>query len=188
MPFGLGFFATAGVSAAAGSFDLLETQVLGSSTASVTFSSLSTYASAGYQHLQIRATTRGTRSDTGSQLFIRINGDTGNNYRAHYMWGNASSVQSATLSESGIWGGWTAGANFTANGFGAMVLDLLDPFEANKNRVVRIFQGIAGYSEVSLISGMRINTEAVSSLTISERTAANLAQYSRFSLYGWKAA
>ena len=47
MPFGLGFFATAGAGAA-GSFDLLETQVLGSAQASVTFSSLGTYSN--YKH------------------------------------------------------------------------------------------------------------------------------------------
>jgi hypothetical protein len=78
---------------AAGSFDLLETQVLTSSAASVTFSSLSTYA-ADYQHLQIRIVSK---VQTGYGRLGNLFGsmETQRLTTAHdFLRGNGSSVSS----------------------------------------------------------------------------------------------
>ena len=67
-------------------FDLLETQTLGTAAASVTFSSLSTYA-ADYQHLQIRMVAKSADGVSSNlrDLRIQVNADTAANYAAHVL-------------------------------------------------------------------------------------------------------
>jgi hypothetical protein len=193
MPFGLGFFATAGAGAgAAGSYDLLETQVLGGSSASVTFSSLSTYA-ATYQHLQIRAVSR---LDSGSgdeaQGYIRFNGDSGTNYSGHWLlgFGSGSPVSTSFVSVSYM-PGLDHALNATAGGnFAASVIDILDAFETTKFKTIRSLSGAAA-GGIFLTSGSWRNTNALTSITLGPPTNQptwNLATGSRYSLYGLKAA
>jgi hypothetical protein len=194
MPFGLGFFATAGAGAA-GSFDLLETQTLTGSQASVTFSSLSTYAST-YQHLQLRILTRTDRGGADSDpVILQFNSDTGSNYTRHglggYNFGGSSAVYSnAGTSQTSL---FLAEAmpvsSSTANVFGAIVTDILDPFETTKNKTVRSLNGMnAAWSSIELRSGAWLSTTAVSSIVIKPLVGSNLVTGSRFSLYGIKAA
>ena len=181
MPFGLGFFATAGAGAA-GSFDLLETQVLGSSQASVTFSSLSTYAST-YKHLQIRMVARASRSGaTSDPLIVRLNSTT--QTYGHHLYGNGSSVGSGNIATSYSLLDALAGASAATNAFGAGVIDILDPFETTKNKTIRGLTG-AG-SSVALSSTFWNFTTAVSSIELSAFSATNFLVGSRFSLYGLK--
>jgi hypothetical protein len=187
MPFGLGFFATAGAGGAAGSFDLLESQVLGSATASVTFSSLSTYA-ATYQHLQIRATMRDAGSN--ASFGFRFNADSGTNYARHELKGNGSSVSSsAGTSEDGGFLGNGATSSTTANSFTGAVIDILDAFETTKFKTVRTLQGTTGSpTDIYLVSSLWRSTAAATSFQIYSRFGTNLAANCRFSLYGIKAA
>lgn len=185
MPFGLGFFATAGAGGAAGSFDLLETQVLGSNTASVTFSSLSTYSN--YQHFQLRVTARMSFSDPERSLVLRFNADTASNYNNHGLFGNGSSAGSFYFADTYISIGSFPAANATANAFGPGVIDILDPYETTKNKTVRSLAGTPTTPQISLRSGLWRNTAAVSSITLLDPTS-NLVTGSRFSLYGIKAA
>lgn len=195
MPFGLGFFAVAGAGGAAGSFDLLETQVLGSSAASVTFSSLSTY-SGTYKHFQIRATTRTNRSGADSDpVYLRFNSDSGSNYTRHalggYNFGGTSAVYSnaATSQTSLFLAEAMPVASSTTNAFGAFVTDILDPFDTNKNKTVRTLVGMnAAWSSVELRSGAWLSTSAVTSILIAPLVGTQLVAGSRFSLYGIKGA
>ena len=183
MPFGLGFFATAGVSAAAGSFDLLETQVLGSSQASVTFSSLGTYSN--YKHLQIRMVARASRSGaTTDPLIVKLNSTT--QTYGHHLFGNGSSVGSGNIATSYSLLDAITGATATANAFGACVIDILDPFETTKNKTIRALTG--ANTVVSLSSTFWNFTTAVSSIELSAFSATNFLVGSRFSLYGIKGA
>jgi hypothetical protein len=194
MPFGLGFFATAGAGAA-GSFDLLESQVLGSDTASVTFSSLSTYAST-YQHLQLRISARTNRSGADSDpVILQFNGDTGSNYTRHglggYNFGGSSAVYSnAGSSQTSMFLAEAMPvASSTANVFGAIVSDILDPFESTKYKTVRSLPGMnAAWSSIELRSGAWLSTSAVSSIVLKPLVGSNLVTGSRFSLYGIKVA
>jgi hypothetical protein len=185
MPFGLGFFATAGVSAAAGSFDLLETQVLGTAVGSVTFSSLGTYAST-YQHLQVRLVAKDNRGAASSRIYVRLNGST-TNYIFHTLGANGSSAYSVTGFTGDRW--VFDYATGSSGNFGAGVIDLLDAFETTKNKTVRGLGGqlTAPYSVVSLDSGAWFDTAATSSITIGGDFG-DLLSGSRFSLYGIKAA
>lgn len=182
----LGILAASGASA--GSFDLLETQVLGSAQASVTFSSLSTYAST-YQHLQIRMigrTTRAVTEDGATRILLNGDGTLGN-YRAHFLVGTGSNVVSYDSGNNPELGSFP-GANAGANQFAPMVIDLLDPFETTKNKTMRMIAGLSGsFNSVRLHSAVRFNTAATTQIDISA-TAGNWAIGSRFSLYGWKVA
>lgn len=182
----LGFLAASGVSA--GSFDLLETQTLTGSQASVTFSSLSTYAST-YQHLQLRMTARSTRADTADSYRIQFNGDTAGNYSFHQLDGTGSSVGSAGTSNVTYmqFGAGVPAANATASSFSGSVIDILDPYETTKFKTIRGLAGwTGGFQIIELTSGNWRNTNALTSILI-YAAAGNLAQYSRFSLYGIKA-
>jgi hypothetical protein len=77
IPFGILSAAGAG-----GGYELIETQILGSDAASVTFSSLGSYSSV-YKHLQLRWTARTTRVATETQIFLRTNSNNSANYSSH---------------------------------------------------------------------------------------------------------
>lgn len=184
----LGILAASGASA--GSFDLLQTQVLSSAEPSVTFSNLNTAYGSTYQHLQLRLTARDDRSGlAGSVLYMRLNGDTGSNYSFHRLNGSGSSVTSdSASSQTVIVLGDMVGGTGTGSAFAGGVVDLVDPFETTKNKTVRSFMGQAtNYNWVSLSSGARYNTAAVTSITLFG-LGPNFVTGSRFSLYGIKAA
>lgn len=169
------------------SFDLLETQVLTGSQSSVTFSNLQDYAST-YQHLQIRSVARGTRAANGDNLSVRFNGDTGNNYARHAIYGEGASAGSyGVANNSFIDLGTLASSATPANAFTGAVADILDPFETTKNKVVRSLNGLAAAGNfIGLASGLWLSTSAITSMTIFAVNG-NLVQYSRFSLYGLRA-
>lgn len=179
----LGFLAAGG---GGGAFDLLESQVLSSSASSVTFSSLSAYAST-YQHLQIRAVWRGARAEADDDLLMRFNSDTGTNYSYHRVGTfNASSVVSAaTTSADKMFVSTGSGNSSTANAFTGVVIDILDPFEITKFKTVRSLGGVASsINYLQLISSSWRNTAAVNSIQLYNYS--NTAALSRFSLYGIK--
>jgi hypothetical protein len=162
--------AEAAAPAAAGSYDLLETEILTGSQASVTFSSLNSTYGADYQHLQIRIVVRSAVSESASQIALYLNGDTSSaNYAFHQLYGNGSTVGSEGYG-SGTLGQITPivrtfGATGTADAFGAGVVDILDSFETSKYTTVRSLHGAAGVNAVGLTSGLWMNTNAVDSIT-----------------------
>jgi hypothetical protein len=181
--FPLGILSAAGAGGAvAGSYDLLETQILGSNQSSVVFSSLGTYSST-YKHLQIRLVANCTTS--AANQFLRVNGDSGNNYAWHYLEGSGSAVFSGG-GGSLNYIGWGV-TNADSNNFTASVIDILDPFSTTKNTTVRSFTGSARANPnwVGLYSGAWFNTASVTSISLGFGVQ-NLLTNSRFSLYGLK--
>lgn len=171
-------------SAVGSDYELIETQILGSTVASITFSGLATYASI-YKHLQIRYTSR---ADTDSQtLFATFNGVTGTSYATHRLYGQGSSVVSdAFTSRANLFVGSNGTTSNVANSFAAGVIDILDFASTTKNTTTRALSGLVGTASlVSLQSGLFNNTAAVTSITIFGN-AGNLVSGSRFSLYGIK--
>jgi hypothetical protein len=173
-------------------FDLLETEILTGSQATVTFSGLNSTYGADYQHLQIRITARSTRNDTDSLFYMQFNGDTGSNYSMHNLRGTGSSLGSSWLSPSYpsgiiVYSG-LSGATQTAGSFGANIIDILDPFNSSKNTTTRILNGQAGsFNRISLESGAWLNTNSLTSITFDD-VFGNFAQHGRFSLYGLRKA
>ena len=169
---------------AAADYELISTTVLGSSAATVSFSGLGTSAAA-YKHLQVRLTGRTTRavSEDGA-VKLELNGDTGANYRSHFLVGTGSSVVSydASIVELGSFSGNSAGANQ----FTAQVVDLLDFSSTSKNKTLRFLSGNAGsFNSVRLHSAAWFSTAAVTSIDF-KATSGSWATGSRFSLYGLK--
>jgi len=163
-------------------YDLLETEILTGSQASVTFSSLNSTYGADYQHLQIRATHLHTASN--GTILGQFNSDTGSSYRVHALRGNGSAVSSADYgSRTSLVLGVDVPNTTTP---AAAVIDLLDPFETSKYLTVRSLAGYGSGGNINLYSGLWLNTAALTTITLTGATNFNTG--SRFSLYGLKAA
>ena len=169
-------------------YELISTTILGSSAASVTFSSLGDYSST-YKHLQIRFSARSDRSGTNNDnLSLRLNGDSGSNYAFHSLAGDGGSAFTArgTSATRVDFGQMIAGATTTAQSFGSGFIDILDVY-ATKNKTVRGLAGLNGSNSwIFLTGGVWINTGSVTSLTFGSVSGSNLISGSRFSLYGIK--
>jgi hypothetical protein len=184
IPFGI--LSAAGVSDEAGTYELIETQILGSTTPSITFSSLGTYSST-YKHLQIRAVIRNTSSGGIGTSLLRINADTGSNYAWHRLggYGSGSAESAAGTSQTSMFVGMVPYADQAANAFAASVIDILDSYSTNKNKTVRSLQGIPGGTNaaVELRSGVWLNTASITSISLTAQEF-DYSIGSRFSLYG----
>ena len=185
MPIPLGILAVAGAGAAGGASDYvrLETTLISTNTASVTFSNLNNYAT--YKHLQIRAVLRGDFADVAGSAFVTLNSDTGNNYARHLLNGNGSSVSSSgQISTASMYNFNLLGANAGTNSFSPTILDILDFSSANKNTTLRSITGfVDSQFGVSIRSGFWNNTAAVTSINIAP-AGGNFVAGSRISLYG----
>jgi hypothetical protein len=172
----LGIIASSRLAAVPNSYESIATVTVGSGgAANVEFTSIP----GTYTHLQIRTIQRGGGSS------IQVNGDTGTNYKRHYVYGNGSSVSAGT-------GGATDAMSITtytntANTFAGNVIDILDYTNTNKYKTFRVLCGVDedGSGEMFLFSGLWLSTSAITSLKFIPGT---IAEYSQFALYGIKGA
>ncbi len=144
-----------------------------------------------YSHLQVRFLARQTSASGTQAYYLEVNGDTGNSYTNHFLYGNGSTVTAE---------GYVTG-NF--NGFGPMyitgtadsniysvgIIDILDYANTNKNKTIRGLHGhdANGSGNIYLTSTGWLSTSAISSLKFF-RTSSTIAQYSQIALYGIKSA
>lgn len=151
-----------------------------------------------YTHLQIRGILRDTNSSTGFSM-IRFNAnnvtDSGK-YVWHDLTGNGDGNAGAVSVGSSIGQGDTYFRmgryplnGQTASSFGALIVDVLDYANTNKNKT---FIGLVGSDTngsgwISLNSAAYLETTAITSIKITAG-GTSLAQYSEFSLYGIKVA
>jgi hypothetical protein len=85
-------------------------------------------------------------------------------------------------------GGFIALNSELGSTFGAVVIDILDYANTNKYKTIRSLSGTSynnNNGAVGLFSGSWRNTNAITAITL-QASAANLAQYSQFALYGIK--
>ena len=161
------------------------------SSSTITFSSIPS----GYVGLQLRAFCRGTRSFDYESLYVRINGDSGNNYSTHYYYSDAGAgPQSGNgTSTNVIVAGWMPGATSPiGDNLTSAIIDIHYPTTVSANKTVRVFGGFdsnnsnpgAGFLTVS--SGMWMNTSAITS--VSFLSNGPFTSTSRFALYGIKGA
>ena len=185
----LGIFSAAGAAvASAGTYELISTTVVsGTATTSVTFSSLGDYSST-YKHLQIRAVVRSAKAAQNSDsMIMRLNGDGGNNYSRHELYGDGSTVASyAEASRSSFYISQPPAASATANIFNASVTDLLDAYSTTKNKTKRTMFGSTGVNLIDLASGAWLNTASITTIAFTLSSTDKFLAGSRFSLYGIK--
>ena len=190
----LGIIASSFRSAAGpvGAYDSLATVTLSASTSSITFAGIPT----GYKHLEIRMSPQSNRGTYGTDnIALRINGDSGANYAYHYLRGNgASAAAAASTSGTEITEFTTQGCGTSTGGtFGAGVATILDYASTTKYKTVRNLSGVdlngavgGGYGYVSLVSGLWMNTAAITSLLFYPVNGTAFTAYSSFALYGVK--
>ena len=173
-----------------GAYDLLETEILTGSQASVTFSSLNSTYAADYQHLQLRIVSR--QDAAGDEpLGMYFNADNSSSYSYHRLDADGSTVYSAAhTSDTSIERIGYSGNSTNSNSFGATIIDILDAFKTTKYTTVRSLSGVHHDApEIGISSGLYQKTDAVDSITLMKRTGtADLLTDSRFSLYGLKGA
>ena len=186
----LGILNAQAEAAAAGDYDLLETTILGSSASSVSFTSLNSTYGSDYKHLQLRMVLSSDRANDLDETLVTINGDSGSKYASHILEGTGTNVDSrAESSQTNMKLRFTTGSD-TTNSFGAIILDILDPFDTGKNTTLRSLGGLSGNTRklLALGSGLYNDTAALNSLEFSPRDGTNWIAASRISLYGIKAA
>ena len=142
-----------------------------------------------YSHLQLRVHTRSTFADTDSVLIFRVNGDTGNNYPNHFLQGSGSGVGAYGYSSSTYNYAFLLtypGASATASLFGGGVIDILDYKDTNKNKTIRAFGGHDrnGAGDIRLNSSVWLNTNAITSVTMTDYRTGNFAEHTNISIYG----
>tara|TARA_B110000285_G_scaffold202778_1_gene238342 strand:- start:143 stop:772 length:630 start_codon:yes stop_codon:yes gene_type:complete len=175
--------------------DFLEEVVLTTSAASVTFSGLDSYATAGYRHLQVRYMIQYINGTTGTTAMnLQLNSDTGSNYAKHYLRGYSSGGgsgvdTSSTTSSTNIQLNDAGTRPSETNNFSSGIIDLLDFSSAAKNTTIRALYGAVTPSEsyIYLASGLWNSTAAVTSIKHFSVSGFSYAAGSRFSLYGSKA-
>ena len=175
---------SAGTPPVTNSYESIATVTLGSSTSSISFSSIP----ATFKHLQIRGILR---SPTGTNVGggkVTFNGDTtSGNYTFHRLVGDGSSA--SAYGQTGIEFILRCALNSTTSGiFGASVVDILDYANTSKYKTTRALTG-ADTNDINgvlgLFSQLWMNTAAISSITITP-SEANFSQYSQLALYGIK--
>jgi hypothetical protein len=139
-----------------------------------------------YKHLQIRGV--GGSTTTGSYSVLNINGDTGSNYKQHWLQGAGSGTPGAGVGSGPTSIDLYSTANATANSQAAFVIDILDYTSTNKNKTIRSFAGVDnnGSGFVDLDSGLYFATPAAITSLSFTINAGSWRTTSSFALYGIK--
>ena len=178
-----------------GAYDALATVTVPSGGASsITFSAI---PQTGYSHLQIRGFVQTNRGTYGiDEGFLTFNGDTSSNYADHYLYGEGANpvAAGADTSKTKITIGTGTFGTSTGGTFGAIIMDLLDYSNLNKNKTIRTLGGVdvngtvGGIGgRISLSSGLWMNNSTgINSLTITPSNGSLFSQFSQFSLFGIK--
>lgn len=180
---------------------LIQTYEVGATlVSSVTFENLAQYHGV-YKHLQICMTPKSDRDTFANDaVLMYFNSDTtGTNYKAHTLTGGGTSGLISGVTSGADWftsaaiSDATSGIAASNNIYGAGVIDILDAFNATKNKTSRNLSGfvvsttsIAGYSavHVRLTSHLWMNTAPITTITLDQAGGSNFTSGSRFSLYG----
>ena len=169
---------------AVGAYDSIATVTVSTATPTITFSSIPST----YTHLQVRCSA--LTAGGGTVVALRLNSDTGSNYAAHSINGTGTAVQAdAYVPESYMrLFGRSVGTSTTSPT--PIVADILDYTNTNKYTTMRTLAGCDtnGNGEISFKSGLWMNTNAVTTITIVNNDSSNFSQYSSFALYGIKGA
>jgi hypothetical protein len=147
-----------------------------------------------YKHLQLRGIIRQTyTANIERQWYMRFNSDASANYSFHNLIGNGSTSSVYTGTSQTATGGADVicnngnGATYSS-AFSGVVLDILDYTNINKYKTFRSLNGfdVNGAGYIWLSSGLWMNNSEIISITVTDTTGTNFAQYSRLSLYGIK--
>jgi len=161
---------------------LLEKIVVGAAGASsVTFSGI---PQTGYTDLKIVASTRGDRSATNAEFFVKFNTSSAN-FTYKLLQGNSSTA--GTYSGSTGLAGVSDAATNTANTFANSEIYIPNYTSANyKSFSIESLEeeNSAATTYMYMIGGLWSNTAAITTIELYPESSTNWSQYSTFYLYG----
>jgi hypothetical protein len=155
-----------------------------SGVTSVTFSSLGSYT-----HLKIMWTARTDNATTITDLNIKFNGDTGNNYDREEIRGSTTTASaSESVAQASITVGVVSGTSSASNLIGSGEIDVLDYRGTTFHKTALAnSHGKAGNSSGSILTRVTgvswRDTSAITSITLTLGIG-NFVSGSKFSLYG----
>jgi hypothetical protein len=165
-------------------YTLISSNVLSSSAASVTFSSIP----ATYTDLVIRASVRGNDATrTFGAITIKFNADTTTNYSYLLLFGNGSSASADKgTSQTTTTAFYTNGDAATANSFGNIEI-YIPSYTASQNKPLSSF-GVSETNDATarmgVAAGLWRNTAAITTITLTDYLGTNFLTSSSFYLYG----
>ena len=157
---------------------LIAKNVLGSDTASVTFSSIP----ATYDDLYLVCTARTSRNDTNDWLNLSLNGSS-SNFSARTLYGTGSSAVSGTETQ---YVAYATANNSTANTFGSSEI-YIPNYAGSTNKSYSssaVNEGNITATIIIVAAGLWSNTAAITSIGLASANSGNLKTGSSFYLYG----
>jgi hypothetical protein len=166
-------------------YTLISSNVLTTTTASVTFSAIPST----YTDLVLRLSTRTDLADTSENIYTTFNGDTATNYSGTRVANYNNSVDSARNSSQVRFsqGPWSAGTNLTADTFANNEV-YIPSYTASANKPVSSFAAIENNAAAAFViatANLWRNTAAITSVTMAPYSG-NFVSGSSFYLYGIK--
>lgn len=169
----------------ASSRQLISSQVLGTSAASVTFSAIPST----FTDLCLKISARTTFASTNGNVFVRFNSDSAANYSYTMLQGTASAAYSYTFpGETNDFAGAVSGANATANTFGSIEMYIPSYTASQKkplNSISASESNVASNVLIESIANLWQGTATITSITLSTDST-SFAAGSSFYLYGIK--
>ena len=158
-------------------YDLIASNVLGSSAASVTFSSIP----ATYRDLVL--VTQYLSTSTNTYAILRFNSDSGSNYQHVYMSGSSGSTYSGSGSFTGVLSVYWTAANSTGPVLG--IYHIMDSSATDKHKTVlsRTNTDNTSRNGVEAFANRWANTAAITQIDVVGGNN-NFAAGSSFHLYG----
>ena len=163
-------------------YQLISSNVLGSSAASVTFSAIP----ATFTDLVLRISTRVNYASVDGNILIRFNGDTASNYSYTFVYGNGSSAVSSRGSTTRIVGASaTEGTSATSNTFASAEI-YIPSYLVSQNKPISIdsaTENNATEAYRGATAGLWRDTSAITSINLE---GGDFVSGSSFYLYGIK--
>ena len=172
----------------ANTYTLIASNTLGSSAASVTFSSIPST----YTDLVLKASIRSTRANTLNVMNVRLNNLSTSIYSDTVVDGNSSSASSYRISSSTQMElNYINGANSTSNTFTNFEM-YIPSYLSTTKKPISMFNAFeqnassAGDAVIAAVAGLADITSAITEINLSNAFSASFASGSTFWLYGLK--
>jgi hypothetical protein len=167
----------------ANTYTLISSNVLGSSAASVTFSSIP----ATYTDLVLRISDRLDNAGTSTNSNVQFNGDTATNYSRIVLAGSGSAASSSLNATQAFSRYLSNGGGTTASTFDSTEI-YIPSYQVSQNKPLSIFtvtETNATAVDMQITASLWRNTAAITSITLTP-SSGNYVSGSSFYLYGIK--
>ena len=169
----------------ANTYTLISSNVLSSTTVTVTFSSIPST----YTDLVLRYSSRTAVASADYFVNLRFNGSSASTYSDTRLSGNGSVASSARQTNVNAgYAGVNTGATATSNTFGSDEI-YIPNYAGSTNKPWSVFGTMENNSTTSFINavaGLRSNTDAITSVSIIDPSGSGFVSGSSFYLYGIK--